>query len=317
MTDSRNPHLTASRVSWQHRLLVGALRTIRWKARLSPARIDRTVAKWSAKPPKFDPPAWSVRGVTVDRGEHAGWPVITLRPSGKLSAIGRTVVALHGGAYVAQITPFHWLTYSDIVKRAGATIIVPDYPLAPKAHAAEVVPATADLIGDVVKRHGGVAVTVTGDSAGAGLALAALQELVSRGAEVPSAAVFFSPFLDATVSDTASATVDDPMLDAAGLRVAGRMWAGDLDSADPRVSPLFGSLAGLPPITVYSGFLDLLYPDALRLQERADAAGADMTFVLRDGMLHDWMLFSNLLPEAKAARPQVLQALVGAPSVGT
>ena len=30
-------------------------------------------------------------------------------------------------------------------------------------------------------------------------------------------------------------------------------WAGDLDLTDPLASPLYGSLAGLPPTAVYSG----------------------------------------------------------------
>ena len=90
----------------------------------------------------------------------------------------------------------------------------------------------------------------------------------------------------------------------------GRLWAGDLDPADPRVSPLYGSLAGLPPTAVYSGSLDLLSPDVLRLRERALAEGADITFVLRKGLAHDWAdRLALLLPEAAAVRPDIYQQL--------
>jgi acetyl esterase/lipase len=135
--------------------------------------------------------------------------------------------------------------------------------------------------------------------------------------------VLISPWLDVTLSDPASQTIDDPVLNYSELKGWGLLWAGDLDPADPRVSPLFGSLEGLPPTVVYSGSLDLLSPDALRLRERALAEGADITFVLRKGLLHIWpTAFTLLLPEALAVRPDVYQqlgigseALTGPPTV--
>ena len=89
-----------------------------------------------------------------------------------------------------------------------------------------------------------------------------------------------------------------------------RLQAGDLDPADPRVSPLFGSLDWLPPTVVYAGSLEILAPQVLDLRERALAEGADITFVLRDGLFHDWANFPPfLLPEAAAVRPDIYQQL--------
>ncbi len=66
------------------------------------------------------------------------------------------------------------------------------------------------------------------------------------------------------------------------MRQYAQLWAGDLDLTDPLVSPLFGSLAGLPPTAVYSGSLEILAPDGLVLQDKALATpGADFTFILR------------------------------------
>jgi acetyl esterase/lipase len=74
------------------------------------------------------------------------------------------------------------------------------------------------------------------------------------------------------------------------------------------VSPLFGSLAGLPPTTVYSGSLDMLCVDAIRLRANAIAERADMTFVLRRGLIHDWVI--SPLPEAVAVRPDIYRQLL-------
>ncbi len=49
---------------------------------------------------------------------------------------------------------------------------------------------------------------------------------------------------------------------------------------------------------MYAGSLDLRTPDVLVLQQKAVAAGADVTFRLRNGQIHDWMIFGSL-PDAR------------------
>jgi triacylglycerol lipase len=103
--------------------------------------------------------------------------------------------------------------------------------------------------------------------------------------------VLLSPTLDLTFSNPAIQFIDDPVLTATTLRKA-QLWAGDLDLSDPLVSPLYGSLAGLPPTTIYFGNLDLLSPDVLVLQDNALATpDADFTFILRKGEVHIWPTF--------------------------
>ncbi|MGC5019343.1 hypothetical protein [Micromonospora sp. DT47] len=69
-------------------------------------------------------------------------------------------------------------------------------------------------------------------------------------------------------------------------------------------------MAGLPPTTVYAGTLDVLYPDAVRLQQRAQAEGVDLH--LNDGAVHTWSLFT-FLPGPRAIR-SLHHALVGDPA---
>ena len=295
--------------------MVGFLRLSRAKQPFTGSRVEGTVAKQQAKRrARFrpvTPTGWAVRGLRIDRGELAGCPVWMLSPAAGGS--GRVVVGVHGGAYVGEIGWMHWWVYAGIVRGTGATLIAPIYPLAPVGTAAVVVPQMADLLSTLISEHGAEALGVVGDSAGAGLAMAAVQELVRRQAATPARLVLISPWLDVTVSDPASADIDDPMLDAAGLAVCGRMWAADLDPADPRVSPLFGPLAGLPPTAVYAGSLDLLYPDTTRLQQRARRESADIEFTLREGLLHAWAGIP-FLPETRAVRADMLHHLVGDPT---
>jgi acetyl esterase/lipase len=123
--------------------------------------------------------------------------------------------------------------------------------------------------------------------------------------------VLLAPWLDVTMSDPASETIPDPILNAADLRNDGILWAGDLDPADPLVSPINGDLSGLPTTYVYAGSLDLLSPQALRLQELAAAQGlTNFTFIFRKGEIHDWVMYP-FLPEAIADRPLIESQLLG------
>ena len=148
----------------------------------------------------------------------------------------------------------------------------------------------ADFISSQIVQNGAENVSVYGDSAGGGLALAAVQELVRHGQPVPSRMVLASPWLDVTLRNPAIQFIGNlDYLNAPLLRKDGQLWAGNLDPTDPRVSPLYGSLAGLPPTAVYSGSLEVFAPDVLVLQGKALATpGADFTFILRKGELHDW-----------------------------
>lgn len=255
------------------------------------------------------PPAFVTRGLEVGQSDFEGMTVWTLQPPGPSTAY---VVALHGGAYAAEASIFHYLTYAALARETGATVVVPDYPLVSEGGtAAEVVPVTADLIAEFIAQHGAENVSVLGDSAGGGLAVAAVRTLVERDRETPARMVLLAPWLDVTMSDPLSAAIRDPLLTVRSLRKFGIAWAGDLDPTDPIVSPLFGSLDGLPPTTVFSGSQDMLAADALRLRDRVIAEGlTDVTFVLRKGLVHDWPIFP-FLPEAQSIRPQIYSALLG------
>ncbi|SEH64503.1 alpha/beta hydrolase fold [Mycolicibacterium rutilum] len=63
------------------------------------------------------------------------------------------------------------------------------YGLAPHSTAGVEVPRIADLLSAVIDEHSAKQVTVYGDSAGGGLALAAGQELVRRGSPTPASLV--------------------------------------------------------------------------------------------------------------------------------
>jgi monoterpene epsilon-lactone hydrolase len=80
--------------------------------------------------------------------------------------------------------------------------------------------------------------------------------------------------------------------------------AGDsagADARDPRASPLYADLAGLPPMLLFASRHEILRDDTLRLAERASAAGVKVELIVRDRLPHVWPVFVTLLPEARDA----------------
>jgi acetyl esterase/lipase len=73
------------------------------------------------------------------------------------------------------------------------------------------------------------------------------------------------------------------------------------DAADPRVSPLFADLEGLPPIFMNAAGLDPLRDDSLLLAQRLAQASVPCQLKVVDGVVHGFMQMSSELPEALAA----------------
>ncbi len=255
----------------------------------------------SNTPPRLLP---LLLGETVQHTTYNGMQVVQITPA---HPTGSYVVAIHGGAFVFAPSIFHWLDYTVMAYQTGATIEVPIYPLLQQGGTAgTVVPNMANFINMEVAAHGPAHVSVTGDSAGGNLALAATEYMVAHGDPVPSSMVLLSPWLDVGMTNPNIALVQDPLIPVGLGQVIGREWAAGLPMTNPEVNPLYGNLSGLPTTYVYSGNLDSLAPDTLVLQQEAATAGAPINFVLANGQIHDWII---LTPDGPQYWPQIDQEL--------
>ena len=249
------------------------------------------------------PSRWVRRLVAVEETRFNGSRVFMIAPTGPKSHV--TVLYLHGGAYVFDILPAHWRFLARLVRSTRCSVVVPLYPLAPEHDWRDVFGLLLPLAGRLGADRGQANIIIMGDSAGGGLALSLAQQLRDAGQPLPARLILLAPGLDMTFSDPRQPGLAsiDPMLDLPGVRAAATWYAGDLSPADPKISPLFGSLAGLPPIAVFIGTRDLLNPDSHRLQAKAAQEG--VPFVLHEyrDMFHVWPLAP--VAEARQAREQI------------
>jgi acetyl esterase/lipase len=294
-------------VSWQCKTVEGALRVAGAVARRGDdtEAMERAVAKSRTKVKDPAPkPKLLKDDLVLTEEQLFGMRVFDLQL--RSGASGQRVVYYHGGSYTFEIAAPHWWFLTHLARTIGARVSIAIYPLAPETTASTTVPICTDLAGQIIDASAPETVTVMGDSAGGGLALAVAQQLLARGKQ-PRQTILISPWLDVTMTDPGLAAVapDDAMLNVAGLAHCGRLYAGELDVADPLASPLFGELDGLAPIEVYTGTHDILNVDAHNLVKRAEGRNVAVALHEAPGMLHVHPLLA-FIPEGKRARDQIV-----------
>lgn len=295
--------------SVRSRLLIGYLRLARRKRTfVDTVKFDQSIRR-SQRAKTAPPPRKVRRRHRVERVDVHGFPCYSIEP--RDGAGSKRVLYLHGGAYVHSVENEHWTFAGVLAEALGCRVVLPMYPLAPDHQYDE----TQAMVNAVYDRF--LAGTdpadqvVMGDSAGGALAIVLARKLRDDGRPVPANLVLISPWLDITMTDPAVPILDqrDPYLSTPGLLEAGRLYAGDLDPRDERVSPLNGSFEGLGHITLYAGTRDVLLRDSRRLHDIAEQHNLPVDYSEYQGMIHGWVLMP--IPEGKQARIQIIKRLHG------
>jgi monoterpene epsilon-lactone hydrolase len=227
---------------------------------------------------------------------------------------GGTILHFHGGCYAIGSADTSVGLVAGIARRARARAYSVDYRLAPENR----FPAATD---DALAAYRGLlesgtpaaSIVLTGESAGAGLAVATLLAAKAAGLPLPSAAVLLSPWADLTQSgDSISAKADvDPSVTGRALQIRADDYLSDADPLDPLASPVFGDLAGLPPLLIQAGSHEVLLSDAVRLAAKAAADDVDVTLDVVPGVPHVFQAFAGILDEGAAALDRVAAFITG------
>jgi len=261
------------------------------------------------------PPAWMRRRFDISSKMRNGYEVFTVAPRSRRRrndpAAGH-VMYIHGGAYVEGIFRWQWHFVGWMAERLGTTFTVPLYPLAPEHDCAAASAVVLGVYRELLAHDDPSRLVVMGDSAGGGLAMSLAIQAISAGLAKPAALVLVSPWLDVTMTDPAQIEIEkvDPLLLRAGAKAAGRWYAGAMSTTDPRVSPLYGEIASLPPILMFCGTHDILLTDARRLAKRAAAEGTAVEYHEEPGLMHVYPLL--FFPESRKARDRITQFVRGA-----
>lgn len=226
-------------------------------------------------------------------------------PGGPAKGVERPALLwAHGGAFLIGSLRSHRGLACRIAKAAGADVYMPSYRLAPEHPS----PAPSDDLFAAYRAllelgHQPQRLAIGGDSGGGALAITTALAIQDMDLARPAAMVLISPWtdLELTAESITTKASADPMLTRGWLEQGASAHAGPLPLTDPRVSPLYADLHGLPPTLVQVGSDEILLGDSIRFADRAWGAGVEVELQRFPGMWHNFQQEAPLLQTAVGA----------------
>jgi len=241
--------------------------------------------------------------ISVEPGEIAGVKVHNVVPDGvDATREDHLFIHVHGGAYVLGGGVGGTAEAIAVVLATGIPAVSIDYRMPPRYPAPAAVDDVISVYEHVLSERSAASMAMGGSSAGSGIVLTAIQQLIAEGVDTPAALFVGTPGADLTGTGDAFSTnlgVDRhiPTLDGF-IDAAVRLYAGDVDLADPRISPIYGDFDGFPPTLLVSGTRDLFLSNTVRTHTKLRQAGVEADLLVYEGMAHADYLHVPTAPES-------------------
>lgn len=201
-----------------------------------------------------------------------------------------TIMYFHGGSYMAEATKEHWDFIQKLAIDTNSTVIMPDYPLAPKANYKDVFEFAEPFYKETIENIDTNKLIVMGDSAGGGLALGLMEKISSEDIKIPNKIMLISPWLDTRLTnpDIDEVQKRDKQLNKETLKLAGIAYS--LGDDNYLVNPIDGDLSKLKNITIFIGKDDILNPDVYVLKNKALEQGIELEVKEYENANHIWVI---------------------------
>lgn len=211
------------------------------------------------------------------------------------------ILYLHGGAYIHQPSIFHHYFIEELATKVDATVELPIYPKAPNEMFLRSYELIIDLYRRMIETYDDI--VIIGDSAGGGLATGLVQLLKEQEIKQPLHVFLISPWIDINMDNeniTEHLQESDPMLTVESLKFVGELWSGHTDKKHHLLSPTYGDLQDLSPITLFVGSREILLPDIQLFNDKLQAFNNNVAYHEYINQNHVFPL--EPIPEAKEAR---------------
>jgi salicylate hydroxylase len=229
-----------------------------------------------------------------------GVPALWVGPS---RADRPTVLHLHGGGFMLGSARGSLGLAERIGRALDARVLTIDYRLAPEhAYPAALQDVLSAYCWLLERGIPGSDVVLSGESAGGGLAVAAVLAARRRSLPSPAAVYAASPMADLTLSGRSvdASRGQDPVVDRDMLTEFASCYLQGQDPRDPLASPIHGDFEAFPPLLVHAAAREALTDDATRLVHAARTAGVAAELRLFEDTVHAFPMLA-FLPEAEEA----------------
>ena len=230
------------------------------------------------------------------------------------------ILFLHGGGFFGGSLDNVEYPCRALADLGALTVVSVDYALAPeRPYPAALLDCYAALRWlylhadeyGVDKRQ----IVVAGDSAGGNLSLTTALLDAMLGTHYLSRIVGYYPATTLIVEDALTDTTQYPaqqhkaLIDGylngfyGSMGMVAQWYAGAVECRNPLISPLYADptlLAALPPMLICCGEFDPLRLQVDAFVEKARQAGADVTAIRYNGMVHAFMDKVGVLPQTEA-----------------
>ncbi len=248
---------------------------------------------------------------TVDEVRLGELPALRLAP-GDGQASTPPMAFVHGGGYTVHSARSTLPGALALARTLRRTVYSLDYPLAPDATVGRTVPLVSGALAALIDAQGSC--PVAGDSAGGGLALAAVSDLARQERTLPSHLGLISPWTDLTDTGDSRELVRgrDPVLSWEPMLAASAEAYAGKHPERPDASPVYAEhTPGFPPTLVLCGTREILLSDSLRLHDRLERVGVRTALRLYDGLFHSFPMVAPDLPESEDARRRLREFFDG------
>jgi acetyl esterase/lipase len=246
-------------------------------------------------------------GTNAQDSPVGGRPALWIRPDELSNVDGHVLLYLHGGAFEVCSPSAYQAFCSSLALHLHATVVVPDYRLAPEhPFPAAIEDAAAAYRGLLDSGRTASMLALMGDSAGGGLVLSCLIAAKREGLPQPASAVALSAWADLTLAADSHrrCAETDPFIRTAMLQRAAQHYLAGWDAKDPLASPARAAaddLTGLAPVLLQAAANEVLADDSALVAERIAAAGGDVTLDLCPEAFHVWQMAGAGIPESEEA----------------
>lgn len=217
------------------------------------------------------------------------------------------VIYFHGGGYVRPPRNHHISFIKKFANKSRLPIYFATYPTAPKNTCKDVLPLVENLYKNVCKHYNKT--ILMGDSSGGGLALCLSKILLEKKEVLPTKTILFAPWVDVSLTNPELEDYQkvDPFIDFKHEQIWGKLWAGNLDVKDEKVSPMFADFKGLNDVVLYVGTREVLYPDIVKFSKKLKDEGVNVALIEGVGMNHVYPIYP--IPEARKVRKEIIKEI--------